>query len=58
VCTFTVLRFIPEKVAKEAAEKAGDIDLLVNSAGIAILEPFLETKVENFQVIPSIVRYS
>jgi short-subunit dehydrogenase len=32
-----------------AGEKAGAIDLLVNNAGIAILEPFLETKVENFQ---------
>jgi L-xylulose reductase len=32
--------------AKEAAEKAGDIDLLVNNAAIAILEPFLKTSVE------------
>lgn len=35
--------------AKEAAEKAGDIDLLVNCAGVALLEPFLETKIENFE---------
>lgn len=35
--------------AKDAAEKAGDIDLLVNCAGVALLEPFLETKVENFE---------
>jgi L-xylulose reductase len=31
---------------KRAAEKAGDIDLLVNNAAIAILQPFLETTVE------------
>lgn len=39
--------------SKEAAEKAGDIDLLVNNAGITILEPFLETKVENFEKVMS-----
>jgi short-subunit dehydrogenase len=55
-----------EKQAAEAAEKAGDIDLLVNCAGIAINEPFLEAKVENFdktmrvnvrQVFSILVRY-
>jgi len=35
-------------VAKKAAEKALPIDLLVNCAGIVILEPFLDTTVENF----------
>src|SRR4249920_3057228 len=30
--------------ARGAAQQAGDIDLLVNNAAIAILEPFLETK--------------
>jgi L-xylulose reductase len=34
--------------ARRVAEQAGDIDLLVNNAAIAILEPFLETKVESF----------
>eukprot|EP01116_Phalansterium_solitarium_P001111 TRINITY_DN10893_c0_g1_i1.p1 TRINITY_DN10893_c0_g1~~TRINITY_DN10893_c0_g1_i1.p1 ORF type:complete len:244 (-),score=74.61 TRINITY_DN10893_c0_g1_i1:108-839(-) len=34
--------------ARQAAEAAGDIDLLVNSAGIARNEPFLEASVENF----------
>jgi NAD(P)-dependent dehydrogenase (short-subunit alcohol dehydrogenase family) len=29
--------------ARRAAEEAGDIDLLVNNAGISILEPFLTT---------------
>jgi len=32
--------------AKRAAEQAGDIDLLVNNAAIAILEPFLKTSVD------------
>ena len=32
--------------AKRAAEEAGDIDLLVNNAAIAILQPFLKTTVE------------
>lgn len=34
--------------ARQAAEAAGDIDLLVNNAGIALLQPFLETTVEAF----------
>eukprot|EP01117_Protostelium_nocturnum_P008102 TRINITY_DN2886_c0_g1_i3.p1 TRINITY_DN2886_c0_g1~~TRINITY_DN2886_c0_g1_i3.p1 ORF type:complete len:197 (-),score=42.14 TRINITY_DN2886_c0_g1_i3:60-650(-) len=33
---------------KEAVTKLGAIDLLVNNAAIALLEPFLETSVENF----------
>ena len=32
--------------AKRAAESAGDVDLLVNNAGIAILQPFLTSTVE------------
>jgi L-xylulose reductase len=32
--------------AKRAADEAGDIDLLVNNAAIAILQPFLKTTVE------------
>ncbi|MGB1285936.1 MAG: SDR family oxidoreductase [Aggregatilineales bacterium] len=32
----------------KAAESAGQIDLLVNNAGIAILQPFMETTVEAF----------
>src|ERR1700759_2330439 len=32
--------------ARQAAEEAGEIDLLVNNAAISILEPFLETSVE------------
>ncbi len=34
--------------AKTAAEKALPVDLLVNSAGVVIMQPFLETTVENF----------
>jgi NAD(P)-dependent dehydrogenase (short-subunit alcohol dehydrogenase family) len=38
---------VPE-AASSAASEAGAIDLLVNSAGIVVLEPFLETSVEAF----------
>ncbi|MBA3868031.1 MAG: glucose 1-dehydrogenase [Anaerolineae bacterium] len=34
--------------ARQAAEAAGDIDLLVNNAGIALLAPFLEVTVQDF----------
>jgi NAD(P)-dependent dehydrogenase (short-subunit alcohol dehydrogenase family) len=34
--------------ARRAARQAGEIDLLVNNAAIAILEPFLETKTESW----------
>ena len=34
--------------AQRMAEQAGEIDLLVNNAAIAILEPFLQTKVESW----------
>jgi len=34
--------------ARRAAEEAGDIELLVNNAGISILEPLLTTSPENF----------
>ena len=34
--------------ARRMAEQAGDVDLLVNNAAIAILEPLLETKVESW----------
>jgi L-xylulose reductase len=34
--------------ARQAAERAGDVDLLVNNAAIAILEPFLQTRVESW----------
>lgn len=40
--------------ARLAAETAGDIDLLVNNAGISILQPFLETTVEAFDVVMSV----
>jgi L-xylulose reductase len=34
--------------AQRMAKQAGEIDLLVNNAAIAILEPFLQTKVESW----------
>jgi L-xylulose reductase len=40
--------------AQRMAEQAGDIDLLVNNAAIAILEPFLETKVESWDATMAI----
>jgi short-subunit dehydrogenase len=40
--------------AREAAQQAGDIDLLVNNAAIAILEPFLETKTESWDTTMAI----
>jgi L-xylulose reductase len=36
------------KIARQAAADAGAIDLLVNNAGIALIQPFLETTVEAF----------
>lgn len=44
---------IPDQ-ARLAAEKAGEIDLLVNNAGITILQPFLETTLEAFDEIMAV----
>ena len=40
--------------ARQMAEQAGDVDLLVNNAAIAILEPFLETKVDSWDTTMAI----
>jgi L-xylulose reductase len=40
--------------ARRAAQQAGDIDLLVNNAAVAILEPFLETKTESWDATMAI----
>jgi L-xylulose reductase len=40
--------------ARQIAEQAGDVDLLVNNAAIAILEPFLQTKVESWDTTMAI----
>jgi L-xylulose reductase len=40
--------------ARHTAEQAGDIDLLVNNAAIAILEPFLQTRVESWDATMAI----
>jgi NAD(P)-dependent dehydrogenase (short-subunit alcohol dehydrogenase family) len=45
-CDAIVAELADPDSARRAAEQAGKIDLLVNNAAIAILEPFLETTVE------------
>lgn len=40
--------------ARQMAERAGEVDLLVNNAAIAILEPFLDTKVESWDTTMAI----
>jgi L-xylulose reductase len=45
-CETIVAELGDPDVARRAAEQAGKIDLLVNNAAIAILEPFLKTSVE------------
>ena len=40
--------------ARRMAEQAGDIDLLVNNAAIAILEPFLGTKISSWDATMNI----
>ena len=40
--------------ARDAADAAGEVDLLVNNAGIALLEPFLETSVEAFDEVMAV----
>ncbi|MFN8375556.1 MAG: glucose 1-dehydrogenase [Anaerolineae bacterium] len=42
------------ETARRAAEEAGDIDLLVNNAGISILQPFLETTLEAFDQVMAV----
>jgi len=47
-CETVVADLADARAARVAAEQAGEIDLLVNNAGISIPEPFLETTVEAF----------
>jgi len=47
-CEIILADITNAEAAKKAAEKAGDVDLLVNNAAIAKLQPFLETTVEAF----------
>ena len=45
-CEIIVAELADAGSAQRASEQAGEIDLLVNNAAIAILEPFLKTTVE------------
>ena len=45
-CETIIAELADPAEAKRAAEQAGDIDLLVNNAAIAILQPFLKTTVD------------
>lgn len=47
-CETIVAELGDAEAARQAAEEAGKIDLLVNNAAIAILEPFLKTTVETW----------
>ncbi len=47
-CSTIVADLTSAEGAKLAAEAAGEIDLLVNNAGIALLDSFLEATVEDF----------
>src|ERR1700722_14548475 len=42
-CETIIAELGDSEEARRAAEKAGEIDFLVNNAAIAILEPFLKT---------------
>ena len=45
-CEIVVAELADPSEARRAAEQAGEIDLLVNNAAIAILQPFLKTTVD------------
>jgi len=45
-CEMIVAELADGAAAKRAAEEAGEIDLLVNNAAVAILQPFLNTTTE------------
>lgn len=47
-CSVIVADLADPLAAAEVVRQAGDVDLLVNNAGISIPEPFLETKPESF----------
>jgi NAD(P)-dependent dehydrogenase (short-subunit alcohol dehydrogenase family) len=47
-CETIVAELADAAAAERAAEEAGEIDLLVNNAAVAILQPFLETTIEGW----------
>lgn len=53
-CTTIAADLQDAEAARLAAQTAGDIDLLVNNAGISILQPFLETTVEAFDAVMAV----
>jgi NAD(P)-dependent dehydrogenase (short-subunit alcohol dehydrogenase family) len=53
-CTTIVVDLASAEAARKAAKAAGPVDYLVNNAGITILEPFLETTVEHFDLIHAV----
>lgn len=53
-CETVVCDLSDGDAARAGAEEAGAIDLLVNNAGVSILEPFLETTVEVFDQVMAV----
>lgn len=53
-CTTIAADLSDAEGARLAAEAAGPIDLLVNNAGISILQPFLETTLDAFDAVMSV----
>jgi NAD(P)-dependent dehydrogenase (short-subunit alcohol dehydrogenase family) len=47
-CETIVAELADASAARHAAEEAGEIDLLVNNAGVAVLQPFLKTTIEGW----------
>jgi len=52
--TYIAANLADANEARQAAEKAGDIDLLVNNAGVAALDHFLDVKVEDFDLLVNV----
>jgi L-xylulose reductase len=53
-CETVAVDLADAEATRAAIEGVGDIDLLVNNAGISILEPFLETTLEAFDAVMAV----